>query len=175
LNKFSDGNVSAKGSELNEIKVKFAQKRNLDIDFYDIDNMNQTFDAISLLNVYSHLPDPVAFLTNLKKLLNVGGILFLETGHTSHLEKKDQHTPYYLPDHLSFANKDIVESILKKIGFEIMQTKIYRSPVYPRLSSPEEVAIELAKIVSPKHHGSLKNFFPSYPDKDMFIQARLIE
>lgn len=174
LNKISKGKVKAKGSELNEIKVAGAKKRNLDVDFYDIDNMGEQFDYLSLFNVWSHLPNPVEFLENLKKLLRPGGELLLETGHTSHLKKEHQHYPHYLPDHLSFANQDIVENVLKNIGFEIVETHLFRSPIYPVLYNPLDVGIELAKIVLNKY-GSFKNFFPKHPNRDMFVRARLKE
>ena len=172
LIKISGGNVKVKGSELNEIKVKGAQARKLDVDFYDIDNMGQQFDTVSLLNVWSHLPDPVKFLDNLKKLIKPGGELFLETGHTSHLIPEHQQYPYYLPDHLSFANQEIVENVLRKIGFEIVETRIYRSTIYPKWYNVREVVIEFAKIFLRKY-GSIKNFFPKHPNRDMFVRARL--
>lgn len=169
---YSDSRIKVKGSELNEIKVAVAKKRKLDVDFYDLNEMDIKFDRISLLNVFSHLPDPVNFLERLKSLLKPGGELLLETGHTSHLDKKYQQKPYYLPDHLSFANQEILENILTNIGFNILDTKIYRSPLYPRVLNPIEVSIELLKIVLGKH-GQIKHFFPKQPNRDMYIRCRL--
>lgn len=172
LDKYTDGNIIVKGSELNEIKIKSAQNRGLDVDFYDIDEMNHRFDVVSLFNVWSHLPDPVSFIEGLKKLLKPGGELFLETGHTSHLEPKDQQIPYYLPDHLSFASQDIVENTLKKVGFEIIETNIYRSANFPKWYNFTEIAIEVVKIVLRKN-GCIKNFYRKHPNRDMFVRARL--
>jgi SAM-dependent methyltransferase len=171
LARFSDNKIEARGAEQNEIKIRSAKKRNLDA--YDFDASDKVYDYVSLLNVYSHLPNPVKFIGNLKKIIKPGGELLIETGDTCQLDSKYHHKPYYLPDHLSFANREIVENILMKCGFEIIRTRLYRSPLFPRLYSVQEVAIEFLKIVLRKH-GSFKHFFPKHPNRDMYIRCRLI-
>lgn len=172
LARHSAGAVDALGTELNEFKVASARARGLNVGMHDLDELDRAFDTISLLNVWSHLPDPVRFIEGLKPSLGPGGELFLQTGDTCHLGPEDQHAPYYLPDHLSFANRDIVESVLDGIGFDTVHARVYRSPMYPRWTNLEETAIEFAKIAL-RRNGSLRNFFPRYPDKDLFIRARL--
>ncbi len=172
LGHVSNNKVKSTGTELNEIKVASAKKRGLNVDLTDLNDIHEKFDSLSLFNVWSHLPDPVQFISGLKRFLKPGGEILIETGHTSHLEPKHQLVPYYLPDHLSFANKDIVENVLQNVGFEIVKTKIYRSTIYPRLYHPLEIGIEFAKIILRKY-GSIKNFFPKHPNRDMFIRARL--
>lgn len=170
LLKYSNNNLTVKGSEPNKYKVISAQKRNLDVSAIDLARVEEKFDYVSLLNVYSHLPDPIAFLSDLSHLLKDNGELLLETGHSCHLPAKLHHKPYFLPDHLSFANKEIIEGILKRAGFSIVETRIYRHPQFPRYTDFPEVAKEILKIILRKN-GKISNFFPKQPDRDMYIRC----
>ncbi len=170
LLKFSNNRLSVKGSEPDQHKIVSARKRGLDVSFLDLDNIEDKFDYISLLNVYSHLPDPIRYLSQIYSLLKNNGEFLIETGHSCHLPSKLHHKPYYLPNHLSFANKEIVENILKKVGFDIIDTRIYRHPQYPKHTDIPEVTKEIVKIVLNKN-GKFSNFFPKYPERDMYIRC----
>ncbi|NAS11525.1 class I SAM-dependent methyltransferase [Poritiphilus flavus] len=173
LGNYTGNKLKVIGSEPNKQKQSFCVDRNLDVTFFDIESHDVKYDFISMLNVYSHLPDPVQFVRTLKSKLKDKGELFLETGHSSHLAAEDHHKPYYAPDHISFANQSIVEDILKRNGFEIVQTKIYRHAQFPLITkNPVAVMKESAKILL-NRNGSIKNLFPKSPNRDMYIRARL--
>ena len=72
----------------------------------------------------------MSFLAQCKRLLKPGGMLVLETGDTADLPSEQHHRPFYLPDHLSFANKEIVCDILIRCGFEIHNIKSFQSFTY---------------------------------------------
>lgn len=169
---FGKEQLYVKGSEPNQYKINSCLQRGLDVSFVDLQQQTTQYDFISLLNVYSHLPDPPAFIEILKKHLKKGGELLLQTGHSAHLPAQYHHKPYFAPDHISFANQEIVEDILKRAGFSILQTNIYRFGQFPKLTDVRGMAIQVAKIVLNKN-GSIGNFFPKYPDRDMYIRARL--
>lgn len=173
LNAFSASSMLTFGTEFNRKKIQSCKSRKLNVEFIDLDEHDEKYDVISLLNVFSHLPDPPAFLEKLKKNLNPGGEIFIETGHTSHLEPKYHPKPYYAPDHLSFANKEVLEDIMVKLGFKIVKTRIYRGENFPRFYEIKGLAIQLARIVL-NRGGSWKNFFTKYPDIDMYIRAKLV-
>jgi SAM-dependent methyltransferase len=167
----SHNQLTLKGSEPNAEKIKSARDRNLDVNFIDLDNHREKYDFISLLNVYSHLPNPVVTLKKWKQLLKSSGEILLETGHSSHLNSKDHHKPYYLPDHLSFANEEIIKSILSRQGFNIIKVKLYRHTQFPeRKVIP--LLKELIKLILGR--SSLKNIFPVSPNRDMYIRAKLV-
>ena len=126
-----------------------------------------------MLNVFSHLPDPVESLTAWKRFVKPGGFIFLETGHSAHLSPKDHHKPYYLPDHLSFGNQQIVSDILKRIGFEPTMTRIYRHTVFPAFK-PIRAAKEAVKRLLGRPN-RYKDYCPRQPNRDMFILARRTE
>ena len=168
-------NIKLKGSEPNEIKASTCLKRGLDVEWIaHLDKHTVKYDYISLLNVYSHLPDPVEFISKIKERLNPHGELFLQTGHSSHLPSTLHHKPYLAPDHLSFANREIVEGILVKMGFEIIHTNIYRNEQFPSFKTPKIIFIEALKILLNKG-GDMHNFFPKHPNRNMYIRAKLVE
>jgi hypothetical protein len=104
------------------------------------------------LNVYSHLPDPPAFLAMLRGLLNHHGELLIETGNSAGFDARSHYRPFYLPDHLSFASQDIVVGILQRLGFEIVSIR-----TYPLLSlRPLRILKEIAKALIPGRQSQLR-------------------
>ena len=170
LKKYSNNNLIVKGSEPNDKKIKSARERDLCVSYMDLNDIKEKYDFISLLNVYSHLPNPMEFLSNIKEKLNPGGTLFLETGHTSHLPACEHPKPYNLPDHLSFVNKEILQGILRKSGFNIIDIRLYRSPHYPKYYEIKSIIIQLVRIILGKK-GRIRNFFPKHPNIDMYVRC----
>ena len=170
LREFSENKLALAGSEPNLQKVNIAKTHGLKVSVRLPSEYTSKFHYLSLLNVFSHLPDPIKILTEWKKLLYPGGELFIETGHSCHLPKEIHHRPYYLPDHLSFADKEIVISILERIGFDIVDVRIYRGEMYPQKPVPylKYMAFSLMR-----GEFSMQSVLPQMPDRDMFIRARL--
>ncbi len=170
LKRFSRNRARVRGFEPNRTKAEVARGMGLEVDSVDLSGHRGKYPFISALNVYSHLPNPVEGLKDWRRLLEPGGELLLETGHSCHLDRKDHHRPYYLPDHLSFANRKIVVGILEKVGFEVLSVKIYRAVMYPqlRLVSMLKAAARLAL-----GRDTNLNYFPRFPNREMWIRARL--
>jgi len=171
VRQFSGGAIAVEGSEPNEQKRRSAIAHGLRVSFHDLDAHSKTYDVISLLNVYSHLPDPPAFLTSLKRLLTPGGELILETGDSAGLSAKEHHRPFYLPDHLSFASEAIVVAILERLGFEIVAVRKYPFPPFEWLG----LVRELVKTFVPSRESGLRYYLrrQKYSQLDMYIRARL--
>jgi len=170
---YTSNKIKAKGSDPNEAKARFAKTQNLDVSFIDLETHTEKYDIISLLNVFSHIPDPVRFFANLKKNLKPHGEIFLQTGHTCHLPVKHHHKPYQMPDHLSFANREIIENIFRKLGFEIVNVKIYRNEFFPYTFNLKKFIKETAKFIL-RRRKSIWGIIPRYPYQDMFVRCRLI-
>ena len=169
---YSKGHVKASGIDPNLEKINSAKNRGLNVKSDSLENINEKYDFISLLNVYSHLPDPVKFLDELVTKLNTNGELLLQTGDVSHLPRKYHPKPYDLPDHLSFANKDIVISILENAGFEILNIRLYRASIYPKYYELIKILKLFVKIII--RRGERIDFlYPRYPDIDMYVRCRL--
>jgi SAM-dependent methyltransferase len=118
------GPLLAPGSEIvgvepNEAKRIGACERGLTV-YASLDEVEGSFDTISLMNVYSHLPDPVATFAALSASLVPNGELLLETGNGADLNSSaDYLGPLDLPDHLSFASESQLRGMLDSAGMEI--------------------------------------------------------
>lgn len=171
VGRYGSGQVRVKGTDPNVHKQAAARGRGLDVGYWNIGTQRERYDAISMLNVWSHLPDPPSFLASLRRLLNPGGELILETGDTADLPSEVHHRPFLLPDHLSFASERIVVGILERLDFEVLRIEKYP---FVRLDL-RDVPRELLKVVLPRHKSALpyQLMMRSYPRTDMFIRARL--
>jgi len=167
----SSGAIAIKGAEPNVKKQESARKRGLDISYFDLATHKEKYDIVSLLDVYSHLPDPVLFIKSLKNLLNPGGEILIETGDSANFSAKEQVRPYCLPDHLSFASESIVVNILERLNFEILSIKKYP---YLHLDT-KSIVKEIVKLVLPNYNSSIKHYFnwKKHSQTNMFIRARL--
>jgi len=145
LQEFSEGHIIAKGLEPNRRKQKTARARGLDVSWFDLGGYNHFYDYVSLLNVYSHLANPIDFLMQYKRMLKRGGKFLIQTGDTANLCAEMHPRPFFLPDHLSFASEEIVSSILKRSGFEIIAIRKY--PAYS--FGAVRIAKELVKLLWP--------------------------
>jgi len=123
--------LGLRGLEPCKPKADAARARGLEI----VDSAHgipqESVDAISALNVYSHLPDPTDTLRMWAGWLRPDGIIVLQTGDSCDLPVRHHHKPFDLPDHLSFANRHIVRTILERTGFVVLSTRNYRHGAYP--------------------------------------------
>lgn len=170
LKRFSKNGVDVIGVEPNVHKTAAANKKGLKVSYFDLDDHSEKYDYLSILNVYSHLPDPPKALAAWTRLLKPGGELLLETGDTADMSSETHPTPYYLPDHLSFASESIVTHVLEKAGFEIMEVQ-----KYPEVrEAPMAVVREALKLVVPgKHSRIVRVLKGELRPIDMYVHARL--
>lgn len=168
----SDNSVDVTGSEPNINKQKSAGDRGLNVTYFDLETHKKKYDAISLLNVYSHIPNPPDFIKLLKNLLNPNGELVLETGDIANMSSKDIYRPFYLPDHLSFASEEILVSMLENLGFEVI--KIAKYPFVEL--TPLTFLKEAVKLFLPKYDSRFKYYlnWNRYSATDIYIRAKLI-
>lgn len=171
VRKYNSTEIVAKGTEPNVLKQKSARKRGLDVSYIDLESHKEKYDIISMLNIYSHLPDPPKFMISLKKLLKPCGELLLETGDTANLAAKDHYRPFYLPDHLSFASEGIIIGIMKRLGFEILSINKYPFIRTDTIS----IAKEIVKVILPQYKSRLRYLLKwgMYSGTDIFVRGRL--
>ena len=165
LNRFTGGNIETRGLEPNDQKAAAARSRGLDVSLFDLNTDSRRYDYVSALNVYSHLPNPPAMLGGWPVLFRPGGELFLETGDTADLSPKRHPRPFHLPDHLSFASRSIITSVLEQAGYEILDVRSYHSTK----PTPVAVAKEILKIVWPGKRSIIRHMFLR---SDLFVRAR---
>jgi SAM-dependent methyltransferase len=175
IGQFTGGRVKPMGVEPNAKKRARALARGLDVPEIDLDTHDEKYEYWSLLNVYSHLPDPVETLREWKRFLKPGGEFVLQTGDSADLPPKDHHRPYRLPDHLHFATEKIIRDVLARIGFEVVKVCKYRLAMYPS-PTPLQLAKATARIFRPGLKANFGVMFkpPKRPDRDMYVRARLL-
>lgn len=162
--------LKIRGSEPNLAKRLSAKGRGLDVDFLDLESLDADFDTVSLLNVYSHLPNPPEFLGKVKRRLRSGGELILETGDTADMPSSVHHRPLYLPDHLSFASEAIIRNLLTRLGFEVIKVS-----KFPLLQPTALWRIkQMVKMVVPGKTPDWHLTREEYSAVDMWIRARVI-
>ena len=91
-----------KGLEFNEYMINKAHKKYGIVlertNIKDIDPGNERFDIIALSHVLEHLTDPIDILKHCKKLLNPGGIVFIELPYSP---LPEEISPELLQDYLN--------------------------------------------------------------------------
>lgn len=112
------------GIEPMQPKVRVAQQRGLPIDDRPLSAVQDQFDVVSLILVFSHVPDFRSFGRELSQRIKPGGILFIETGNGGDLQRRaDYPNKLFLPDHLIFAGVKQMEDIVNAIGFTVEATR----------------------------------------------------
>jgi SAM-dependent methyltransferase len=83
--------------------------------------------VISMVDVFSHIPDFGRFMNDVRAVLEPGGEIYLETGNLADLERRSEF-PYELglPDHLVFAGEKHITGFLERAGFEIVRIRRWR-------------------------------------------------
>jgi 2-polyprenyl-3-methyl-5-hydroxy-6-metoxy-1,4-benzoquinol methylase len=119
--------LAPKGSRIEGVepmipKAESAKKRGLVVHATLLEDINDKYDFVSLVHVFSHIPDFRSFLKLIKEVLNPKGEIFLETGNAADLKsRREVPTELDLPDHLTFAGKKHLLGFLEGAGFEILQ------------------------------------------------------
>ncbi len=102
-------------------KAHLAQERGLPVLHWSINEITSRFDVVSLIDVFSHLPDFHQFLSDAKKILLPNGEILLKTGNAADIGERTKFPgPLNLPDHLVFAGVSQLTQFLEVAGFEIV-------------------------------------------------------
>lgn len=127
LKGFVDDGWIGTGIEPNRSMHKHAsQQLKLDIHHGTFDSYasDQPFDAITIVQVLSHLPDPRSALEKANRLLRTDGLLLIETWNRKSLtarlfgRKWHQYNP---PSVLHWYTRNELSELLQKSGFEVIQ------------------------------------------------------
>lgn len=86
--------------------------------------IDRTYDVVSLIDVFSHIPDFRAFLADVKRVLRPGGELLMKTGNAADIGPRSNFPgPLTLPDHLVFGGEAHIRRFLEDAGFEVVSTR----------------------------------------------------
>jgi SAM-dependent methyltransferase len=111
------------GLEPMKPKADAARAMGLDITNGYLKDVTLKYNYISLINVFSHVPDFRSFLLEIKSKFEPLGEIFLITGNTADLKSRsDVPAALRLPDHLTFAGKSHLVGFLNEAGFDVIST-----------------------------------------------------
>jgi 2-polyprenyl-3-methyl-5-hydroxy-6-metoxy-1,4-benzoquinol methylase len=122
----------------------FAVSQNLDAIPSD-----RSFDAVLLIEVIEHVPDPVDFLNRLRGLLDPKGQIFLTTPCGELRNGSRATNAYDTPEHVQFFTEKSLRLAVEKAGFSSI-TYEYIDALYPRSSNVLSLATfkRFAKIAA---------------------------
>lgn len=124
-------------------KARAAQALGLPVSQTPLSEIGERFDVISLINVFSHIPDFRDFGAQLKARLNPGGWLFLETGNGGDLERRaDYPDRLYLPDHLVFIGVEQMRRLLDEMGFDLVTSRALPPSPMARLKNVAKTVVD---------------------------------
>lgn len=112
------------GIEPMEPKVVVARRLGVSVRRGYLADVTHKYDFISLVHVFSHIPDFRAFLGEVRAALGESGQIFLETGNAADLaDSSAVPTELDLPDHLAFAGRAHLVGFLREAGFKIVEVR----------------------------------------------------
>lgn len=108
-------------------KAESSRSRGLDVrGGYPEPNQFQA-DVISMVNIFSHIPDFSDLLGTAAANLKPSGELFIETGNLADLDRRNQFPGILdLPDHLVFSGESQMARFLDQTGFQIVEIERHR-------------------------------------------------
>ena len=152
LNAAREAGFRVKGVEYSSEAAEFARKRfGLDVvagDLSDACYQPDSFDVVFMGDVLEHLPDPVATVTEIHRVLRAGGMLAIEcpmqtntlfsrTGFVVYSLLGRKATVHLPPYHLFEYRPHSMRNMLRRCGFEItLQKEVMISPGQVTLRGP---------------------------------------
>lgn len=156
------------GLEPMEHKAKIARARGLNIIEDYLRPGREKVDVISVVDVFSHIPDFGLFLQDVAATLRPGGEIFVETGNLADLENRaDFPGELGLPDHLVFAGESHLTGFLERSGFEVV--RIERR----RIDGLQNLVKNVVKKVIGRPAGLAWPYTSKY--RQLLVRARLRE
>jgi 2-polyprenyl-3-methyl-5-hydroxy-6-metoxy-1,4-benzoquinol methylase len=159
-----DGSI-VMGVEPMEPKASDAKRRGINVKHGYLNSVSERFSYISLVNVFSHIPDFRSFLNEIKSKLLPKGEIFIETGNAADLQPGEVPGDLSLPDHLVFSGEKHIKWFLVEQGFEIVSiTRVRYDTVW-----------QFCKDLIKKMLGRKINLVLPYtsPYRSLLIRARL--
>jgi hypothetical protein len=82
-----------------------------------VEHLRPGYDVVIAMNVFAHVPDPLAFLTAIADLLDDTSVVLIQTSQARMVENIEFDTAYH--EHLSFFNCSSMSSLAARAGLEL--------------------------------------------------------
>ncbi|MCI0545090.1 MAG: class I SAM-dependent methyltransferase [Actinobacteria bacterium] len=94
---------------------------------------DESFDLALMIMVIEHVPDPVAMLDEVRRILRPGGRIGLITDNIGSMDARFGSTRhwggYHFPRHLNLYSRDSLRNLATAAGLEVVELKTMVSPV----------------------------------------------
>ena len=118
-------NIYAKGIDFDDDSIEVCKKLNLNVSKNSInDEVDKSYDIITLFDVIEHLQDPDTFLKNAMRKLKKNGHILLYTPNInsfSNILMGHEHNNFSIFDHVCFYNEQSINFICKKYGLKLIK------------------------------------------------------
>lgn len=85
----------------------------------ELETSENRFDLVTAIEVVEHIPEPIAFLRTLGRLLKPGGMLFLTTGNARPYRDRLPQWRYVVPEiHVSFFEPSTLAAAMTQAGLD---------------------------------------------------------
>ena len=129
MNLASTAGWQTSGVEVSEYAVALAKEKGLSLTRGTLENMSPAvgqFQVITLWDVLEHVPNPEEDIKKINKLLEIGGVVAINTPDSSSMGATLLGPRWHLtlsPEHLFLFNKKSLKIILERNGFEVLTVK----------------------------------------------------
>ena len=116
-----------RGLEPMEHKAARARERGLSVEQAYLGADHDKVDFVSVVDVFSHIPQFAEFLAVVRQVLSPSGEVFIETGNLADLHERAEFPGELgLPDHLVFAGASQLRRFLDEAGFDVVRLDAVR-------------------------------------------------
>jgi len=175
-----EAGFDAEGVDISDHAASHGRAKGLSIRTGVIDDMSGHFDAITMLDVIEHVPDPRAVLSKAAALLTSGGVLVINTPDVGSFVARICGRYWHAiipPEHLYYFNRTNMRRLLEEVGFEVaMVTTIGKSFTFTYIfktlhqSTRLRLFLKLCSFFS--YRPLSKISFPINLHDNMFVLAR---
>ena len=112
----------------------------------DVHYPDQWFDVVIASEILEHLSDPTKFLTEIRRILRPGGLLWATTPHGRGISARLLGTEWsvvYPPDHMQLFSVAGMRRLMRRVGFRRMRIATHGA-------DPVEIANAIRKRLRPK-------------------------
>ena len=119
------------GIEINGSAADIARARGVEVigrDFSDLGAHEGSFDVITAIDVIEHVPDPLAMLGAIQRVLRPGGVAILSTGNASAWSWRMMGSRYWycsIAEHIAFIDPSWCRRAADRLGLKVERLQLF--------------------------------------------------